>query len=151
MTDLSMIICCYWIQIIVTVTLVLCCQSNFYCWNPLSKYLVKVSNGDIRVKFRVDSKDKFSLLLTLYIFSFYTSPTPPPPFPPHTHLPSLKTLQNMSLLATCIGVSSIGFNPLSANITKWSNILKEFVGQFPTNCLSVFDDFVGLVLKGLKR
>ena len=124
-----MIMCCYWIQIIVTVTLVLCCQSNFYCWNPLSKYLVKVSNGVMSVKFRVDSKDKFSLLLTLYIFSFYTSPNPPfPPPPPHTHLPSLKTLQNMSLLATCIGVSSIAFNLLSTNITKWSNILKEFVG-----------------------
>ena len=124
-----MIMCCYWIQIIVTVTLVLCFQSNFYCWNPLSKYLVKVSNGVMSVKFRVDSKDKFSLLLTLYIFSFYTSPNPhfPPP-PPHTHLPSLKTLQNMSLLATCIGVSGIAFNLLSTNITKWSNILKEFVG-----------------------
>ena len=32
------------------------------------------------------------------------------------------------------------FNPLSANPTKWSNTLKQFV---------VFDQFVGLVLKGL--
>ena len=24
-------------------------------------------------------------------------------------------------------------NPLSANITKWSNTLKQFVGQLPTN------------------
>ena len=30
------------------------------------------------------------------------------------------------------------------------NTLKQFVGDFPTNCLSVFDHFVGLVLKGLK-
>ena len=43
-----------------------------------------------------------------------------------------------------------GFNPLSANITKWSNTLKQFVGILPTNCLSVFDHFLGLVLKGLK-
>ena len=40
-------------------------------------------------------------------------------------------------------------NPLSANATKWSNTLKQFAGKLPTNCLSVFDHFVGLVLKGL--
>ena len=40
-------------------------------------------------------------------------------------------------------------NPLSANPTKWSNTLKQFVGNMPTNCLSVFDHFVGLALKGL--
>ena len=33
------------------------------------------------------------------------------------------------------------FNPLSVNPTEWSNTLKH--------CLSVFDHFVGLVLKGL--
>ena len=27
-------------------------------------------------------------------------------------------------------------------------MLKQFVGKLPTNCLSVFDDFVGLTLKG---
>ena len=41
------------------------------------------------------------------------------------------------------------FNPLSTNITKWSNTLKHFVGKLQTNCLSVFDHFVGLTLKGL--
>ena len=41
------------------------------------------------------------------------------------------------------------FNPLNANITKWSNTLKQFVGKSPTNYLSVFDHFVGLALKGL--
>ena len=39
-------------------------------------------------------------------------------------------------------------NPLSANFTKWPNTLKQFVGNFPTNSLSVFDHFVGLALKG---
>ena len=39
-------------------------------------------------------------------------------------------------------------NSLSANITKWSNAFKQFVGKLPTNCLSVFDRFVGLALKG---
>ena len=42
-------------------------------------------------------------------------------------------------------------NPLSANPTKWSNTLEQFVGKLPTNCLSVFDDFVKLALKGLRR
>ena len=37
-----------------------------------------------------------------------------------------------------------------ANFTKWSNTLKQSVGQLLTNCLSVFDYFVGLALKGLK-
>ena len=40
-------------------------------------------------------------------------------------------------------------NPLSANITKWSNTPKQFVGNLPTNCLSVFEHFVGLALTGL--
>ena len=42
------------------------------------------------------------------------------------------------------------FNPLSANFTKWSNILKQFIGKLPTNCLSVFDHFVVLALKRLR-
>ena len=40
-------------------------------------------------------------------------------------------------------------NPLSAKPTKWSNALKQFVGNLPTNCLNVFDYSVGLVLTGL--
>ena len=42
------------------------------------------------------------------------------------------------------------FNPLSANPEKWSNTLKQFVGSLPTNCLSVFDHFISLALKGLR-
>ena len=37
---------------------------------------------------------------------------------------------------------------LNNNPTKWSNTLKQFVGNMPTTCLSVFDHFVGLTLKG---
>ena len=44
---------------------------------------------------------------------------------------------------------SLIVNLLSANPTKWSNTLKQFVSKLPTNCLSVFDHFLGLVLKGL--
>ena len=41
--------------------------------------------------------------------------------------------------------------PLSTNPTKWSNILKQFVGNLPTNSLSVFGHFMRLALKGLRR
>ena len=39
-------------------------------------------------------------------------------------------------------------NPLSVNLTKWSKTFKQIVGNLPTNCLNVFDHFVGLALKG---
>ena len=42
---------------------------------------------------------------------------------------------------------SICLNPLST--TKWPNILKQFDDNLLTNCLSVFDHFVKLALKGL--
>ena len=38
-------------------------------------------------------------------------------------------------------------NLLSANPTKWPNTLTQFVGNLPTNCLGVFDHFVGLAVK----
>ena len=41
-------------------------------------------------------------------------------------------------------------NSLSANPTKWSDTFKQFVGNLPMNCFSVFDHFVGLALKGLR-
>ena len=47
---------------------------------------------------------------------------------------------------------AISIKRFSANFTKWSNTLKQFVGNLPTNCLSclsVFDHFMGLALKGL--
>ena len=40
-------------------------------------------------------------------------------------------------------------NPLSANPTNWLNTLKQVAGNLSTICLSLFDHFVGLVLKGL--
>ena len=40
-------------------------------------------------------------------------------------------------------------NPFTANFIKWSNTLEQFVGNLPTDCLSVFNHFVGLALKGL--
>ena len=43
----------------------------------------------------------------------------------------------------------VSVNPLSTSIRRWSNTLKQFVDKLPTNCLSVFDHFVGLALKWL--
>ena len=58
------------------------------------------------------------------------------------HIPNLKRSHNFeSTLKICL-------NLLSVNLTKWSNTLKQFVGKLSTNCLSVFDHFVGLALKG---
>ena len=51
-------------------------------------------------------------------------------------------------VTTCLR-SGAGVNPLSTNITKWSNTLKQFISKSPTNCLTVFDNFVGFALKVL--
>ena len=40
-------------------------------------------------------------------------------------------------------------NPLSANPAKLQKHTQTIRRQKPTNCLSVFDHFVGLALKGL--
>ena len=45
----------------------------------------------------------------------------------------------------------IYLHPLSTNPPKWSNTLEQFASNLPTNCLSVFDDFVILALKGLNK
>ena len=43
-----------------------------------------------------------------------------------------------------------GIKPFkSVNPMKWSNTLKQFVSKLATNCLSVFDHFVGLAFKEL--
>ena len=47
--------------------------------------------------------------------------------------------------------TNLAVNTLRGNATKWSNTLKQFVGCQPTNCSSVFDYFVELVLKGLMK
>ena len=40
-------------------------------------------------------------------------------------------------------------NLLSTKLTKWPNTLKQFVGNLPTNCLSLFGHFMRLALKRL--
>ena len=43
----------------------------------------------------------------------------------------------------------MNFKLLVTNHLKWSNTLKQFVGNVLANCLSLFDHFVGWVLEGL--
>ena len=44
--------------------------------------------------------------------------------------------------------AEVTFNPSSSNPTNWSNILKQFVGNLPTNCLSVLDHLWSWRLNG---
>ena len=46
--------------------------------------------------------------------------------------------------------SELQLNPLSANATKWSYTIKQFVGKLPTNCLSV-TILWGWCLKGYEK
>ena len=62
-----------------------------------------------------------------------------------------KGLSLKQMIQNVLGGWESDFNPFHASFTKWPNTLKQFVGNLPTNCLSVFDHFVGLVLKGLKK
>ena len=48
-----------------------------------------------------------------------------------------------------LGLNINYLNPLSVNPTKWSNILRQFGANLPTNHLSRFDHFAGLALKRL--
>ena len=69
-------------------------------------------------------------------------------------LSSPKNLFYVNLFQNLLGQHFTGckgwsINPLSGNLAKWSNTLKQFVSKLPTNYLSVFDHFVGLALKGL--
>ena len=65
--------------------------------------------------------------------------------------PFLNTLSQIDNTPKQIGaISKELLNPLSANPKKWSNTLKQFVGNLPTNCLSVFDHLMNLAFKGLK-
>ena len=54
----------------------------------------------------------------------------------------------LQLISKKTNLNKIFLNPFSANFTKWSNTLIQFVGNLQTNCLNVFDHFVGLALKG---
>ena len=53
------------------------------------------------------------------------------------------------LISEKLVMNAKSINPSSANPTKWSSTLKQFVRKLPKNFLNVFDHFVGLALKGL--
>ena len=56
-------------------------------------------------------------------------------------------IRNSSTALVSFDICSL--NPLCACPTKWSSRFKQFVGNLPTNYLSVLDHFAGLTLKGL--
>ena len=56
---------------------------------------------------------------------------------------------NLNYEFTGDNTKSKHYNPLNANPEKWSNTLKQIVGNLPTICLSVFDHFMNLALKGI--
>ena len=70
-----------------------------------------------------------------------------------------KKLSVNGLIEICRNILVNFVNSLSANPAKWATTLEQSIGccrhtytirrQQPTNCLSVFDHFMGLVLKGL--
>ena len=63
----------------------------------------------------------------------------------------LNLIKELIPIGTLLSENSlqIVLNTSGANPTKWPNTLKQFVGKLPSNCLSVFDHFVKLALKGL--
>ena len=65
-------------------------------------------------------------------------------------LARIKVISAEAYLEGCLNLI-LNVNPLSANPTKWSNRLKQFVVKLPTNCLCVFDHFMGLLFKGLSE
>ena len=105
----------------------------YYVFMPkINKLIILIMYGLSKVyKKLVDDLPHFRLIL----YAFKT--------------PAYKLVQFLFLILTSINVKVFvpSFNPLSANFTKWSNTLKQFVAKLPTNCLSVFDHFVGLALK----
>ena len=56
---------------------------------------------------------------------------------------------SLNALTNALYSAFMFINYFSANPTKWSKNLKEFVDELLTSCLSVFDYFLGLPLKGL--
>ena len=63
-----------------------------------------------------------------------------------TGLKWVKWLSKLQPISQNVQDFTTVFNPISANPTKCSYTLKQFVGNLPTNCLSVVDHFVGMAL-----
>ena len=60
---------------------------------------------------------------------------------------ALFSVQKKKKGSTYLNIFCTKLNPLSANPRKWSKTLKQFVDNLSTNCLSMFDHFLGLGLK----
>ena len=83
----------------------------------------------------------FQLILTIFnqMFTLFKSNT-------------IYVLTLVKILHDDCGFQRCAHDPINSLIvypSKWSNTLKQFLGCQLTNCLSVFDHFVGLALRGL--
>ena len=115
---------------------------------------VKKADGTVRTVATQESAIKktfdkrFAIILD---FDFFKHPVYP-------YEPKVDLIERLELnysVILCSGDTAATYKlselyPLSANPTKWSNTLKQFVAKLPMNCLSVFDHFAGLALIGLK-
>ena len=68
-------------------------------------------------------------------------------------LPRHKYLQNSTSFSGIQNgvLRTKSFNPLNANPEKWSNTLKQIVGNLPTICLNVFDHFMNVACNFIKK
>ena len=115
---------------------------------------VKKADGTVRTVATQESAIKktfdkrFAIILD---FDFFKHPLYP-------YEPKVDLIERLKLnysVILCSGDTAATYKlselyPLSANPTKWSNTLKQFVAKLPMNYLSVFDHFAGLALIGLK-
>ena len=115
---------------------------------------VKKADGTVRTVATQESAIKktfdkrFAIILD---FDFFKHPV----YPYELKVDLIERLELNYSVILCSGDTAATYKlselyPLSANPTKWSNTLKQFVAKLPMNCLSVFDHFAGLALIGLK-
>ena len=109
-------------------------------WNAVN-ISARLSNEIFLVKFPAKGQRNKELCVTVFYVRLWLR---------QNNLP----FENITIDKGCVNDlpvhREIVINPLSANPTKWSNTLKQFLGKLPTNCLSVLNHFVKLAFKGLK-
>ena len=115
---------------------------------------VKKADGTVRTVATQESAIKktfdkrFAIILD---FDFFKHPV----YPYELKVDLIERLELNYSVILCSGDTAATYKlselyPLSANPTKWSNTLKQFVAKLPMKSLSVFDHFAGLALIGLK-
>ena len=89
------------------------------------------------------------ILIATKIDNVASSPLFPVPFPERMHKWKFKRYEHIFIQDCICMLGMLTINPLRVSFTKWWNRVKQIVSKLPTNCLSMFDHFVRLALKGL--